>query len=199
MIWTSYVISFWTGGQLTSVDRNNQKLKTIMVILWWISHLLCNYTITSAPNWQNSYIIGFLITNNIRFDTNIIILLCLEQNIRSDIQNVVGWPPSWILKKAKPMASSHPGQISSTHQELMKNVNKWLLPEIAHFTPNMGFCLRTTKHHYGNWAREYRKPSLGVHRSGCVWLLCSEEADTIEYNYKIKVYFLSHGIVPWAT
>ena len=46
-------------------------------------------------------------------------------------------------EKAKPMASSHPGQISSTQQELMKNAKKYLLPEIAHFTPNMGFCLRT--------------------------------------------------------
>ena len=53
----------------------------------------------SAPKLQNNYNIGFLIINNIRFDTNIIILLCLGQNIPSYIQNVEGWPPSWILKK----------------------------------------------------------------------------------------------------
>ena len=82
-----------------SVDKNNQKLKIIMAILWWISHLLWNYTIKLNPNGQNNYNIGFLIINNIRVDTNSIILLCLEQKIRPDIENAVGWRPSWILKK----------------------------------------------------------------------------------------------------
>ena len=97
-IWTSHVISFWTGGKWTSVNKSNPKLKLRMTILWWISHLLWNYTMKSAPNWHTNYIIGFLIINNIHFDTNITILLCLEQKIRPDIPYVVGWPPSWILK-----------------------------------------------------------------------------------------------------
>ena len=143
LIWTSHVIAFWTGGKLTSVDKNNQKLNIIMAILWWISHLLWYYTMKSAPNWQNNYIIGFLIIKNIRFDTNIVILLCLEHMIRSYTE-CCRYAAILDSEKAKPMASSHPGQISSTYQELMKNAKKWLLPEIAHFTPNMGFCHRTT-------------------------------------------------------
>ena len=51
-------------------------------------------------------------------------------------------------ENAKPMATSHSGQISSTYQEQIKNAKKWLLPEIAHFTQNMGFCLRTIMRFY---------------------------------------------------
>ena len=36
-------------------------------------------------------------------------------------------------EKAKPLASSHPGKISSVPQELLKNAKKWLLPNIARF------------------------------------------------------------------
>ena len=74
----------------------------IMATLWWISHLLWNYTTKSAPNWHNNHIIGLLIINNLHLDTNILILLCLEQNILySDrcCRYRRSWPQSWILEK----------------------------------------------------------------------------------------------------
>ena len=79
----------------------------------------------AVPSVQNNHIIGLLIINNLHLDAKIIMPLCLEQQICAEMLYV-----SAILavildfEKAKPMGCSHPGKMSFTHQELMKNAKK---------------------------------------------------------------------------